>query len=176
MRRLGSILVPLFFLAGCRNHHPAAASPLDSNAVIASMIRSTASDADLATLAGKRAKSPETRAAAAAIGRQTMIVNGEWSALGQRRKIPVPAQEEKRIALKENLLILRPDLFDRAYALAMFQESGDLLRLLDAADKASDPEVRQLAQKHRATIAEEQGVARKLLDQTGGAPWPGFAP
>src|SRR3954464_8769998 len=174
MKRLGMILV---LLAGCREHSAATAPAVDPNAVIASLIRSTSSDADLAALASRRAKAPETKAAAAAISRQSMIVNREWSALGQRRRLPFPPpQEQKRIALKENLLILRPDLFDRAYALAMFQETGDLLRTLDAAGKAGDPEVRQLALKHRPLIVEEQGVAKKLLDQTGGAPWPGFSP
>jgi predicted outer membrane protein len=177
MRRLGTILVPLLLLAGCRDHHPATAGPVDPNAVIVSMIRSTSSDADLAALASKRAKSPETRAAAAEIGRRSMSVSSEWSALGQRRKLPVPPpQEEKRIALKENLLLLRPDLFDRAYALAMVQETGDVLRAIDAAGKGGDAEVRQLALRQRPMIAEEQGIAKKLLDQTGGAPWPGFAP
>jgi len=177
MRRLGTIFVPLLLLAGCRDRHPATAVAVDPNAVIASLIRSTSSDADLAALASKRAKSPETRAAAAEIGRRSMIVSGEWSALGRRRKLPLPPpQEEKRVALKENLLILRPDLFDRAYALAMVQEMSDLLRTLDAAGKGGDPEIRQLALRNRPMIVEEQGIAKKLLDQTGGAPWPGFAP
>jgi len=177
MRRVGTILVPLLLLAACREHRAATAPAFDPNAVIASLIRSTANDADLAALATRRAKAPETKAAAAVISRQSMIVNREWSALGQRRKLPLPPpQEEKRIALKENLLLLRPDLFDRAYALAMFQETGDLLRTLDAAGKAGDPEVRQLALRHRPMVVEEQGVAKKLLDQTGGVPWPGFAP
>jgi predicted outer membrane protein len=177
MRRPGTILVPLLLLAGCRDRHPATAAPLDPNAVIASLIRGTSSDADLATLASKRAKSPGTRAAAAEIGRRSVIVSGEWSALGQRHKLPLPpSQEEKRIALKENLLILRPDLFDRAYALAMVQEMSDLLRTVDAAGKSSDPEVQQLAIRHRPMIVEEQAIAKKLLDQTGGVPWPGFAP
>ena len=177
MRRLGTIFVPLLLLAGCRDRHPAAAAPLDPNAVIASLVRSASSDVDLATLASNRAKTPETKTAAAEIGRRSIIVSGEWSALGQRRKLPFPPpQEEKRIALKENLLILRPDLFDRAYALAMVQETSDLLRTLDAARKGGDPEVRQLALRHRPMIIEEQGIAKKLLDQTGGAPWPGFAP
>jgi predicted outer membrane protein len=128
-------------------------------------------------MASKRAKSAEVTTAAEALGRQSMIVNREWSALGQRRRLPLPPpQEEKRIALKENLLILRPDLFDQAYALAMVQETSDLLRTLDAAGRSSDPEVRQLALRHRPMIVDEQGVAKKLLDQTGGAPWPGFAP
>jgi len=175
MRRVGTIL--LLLLAGCREHTAATAPALDPNAVIASLIRSTASDADLAALASKRGKTPETKTVAAVITRQSMIVNREWSALGQRRRLPLsPPPEEKRIALKENLLILRPDLFDRAYALAMFQETDDLLRTLDAAGKAGDPEVRQLALRHRPMIVEEQAVAKKLLDQTGGAPWPGFAP
>ena len=105
-----------------------------------------------------------------------MTVSSEWSALGRRRNLPLLTPEEKQIALKENLLILRPDLFENAYALAMVQETTDLLRTLDAAGKAADPEVRQLALRHRPMIVEEQGGARKLLAQTGGAPWPDFAP
>src|SRR4051794_30733178 len=148
MKRLGTILVLL--LAGCREHSAATAPAVDPNAVIVSLIRNTSSDADLAALASRRAKTPEINAATVAISRQSTIVNREWSALGQRRRLPLPPpQEEKRIALKENLLILRPDLFDRAYALAMVQETSDLLRTLDAARKAGDPEVRQLALRHR---------------------------
>lgn len=177
MRRRATILVPLLLMAGCRDHRPATTAPLDPNAAIVSLVRSAASDAGIAALASKRAKSPETRAAAAEIGRRSMTVTSEWSALGQRRKLSLPPPpEERQVALKENLLLLRPDLFDRAYALAMVQETGDLLRSLDAASKAGDAAVRELALHQRPMIVEEQDIARKLLDQTGGPPWPGFAP
>ena len=58
----------------------------------------------------------------------------------------------------------------------MVQETGDLLRTLDSAEKADDPDIRRLALRHRPMIVEERRNANELLKQTGGAPWPGFKP
>ena len=103
-------------------------------------------------------------------------MNGELTALAQGHNVPLPQQEEKRVAMKENLSILRPELFDQAYALVMVQETRDLVQTTDTASKANDPLVRQFAQHHQDMIAEEQRRANSLLGHMGGAPWPGFTP
>lgn len=176
MRRLFGVLVWMLVLGGCRDRTPIAAQT-DPNAFVASLIRGTASDADLAVMASSRGQLPETRTVAAAIGRESAALGTELTRLGQQRKLTLPQpQDEKRVALKENLSILRSELFDQAYALAMVQETADRLRTIDAAGRTNDADLRQLALRHRPVIVEEQRAAKNLLAHTGGAPWPGFAP
>jgi len=177
MRRLFGVLVSsILVLGGCRDR-AALAAQTDPNVFVASLIRGTASDADLAMMASRRGQLPETRAVAAAIGRESAALNAELTRLGQQRKLALPQpQDDKRVALKENLSILRAELFDQAYALAMVQETADQLRTIDAAGRTSDADLRQLALRHRPLVVEEQRAAKDLLAHTGGAPWPGFSP
>ena len=177
MRRLFGVLVSsLLVLGGCRDR-AAIAAQADPNVFVASLIRGTTSDADLAMMASSRGRLPETRAVAAAIGRESAALGAELTRLGRQRNLAPPQpQDEKRVALKENLSILRPELFDQAYALAMVQETADRLRTIDAARRTKDADLRQLALRHRPAIIEEQRAAKNLLAHTGGAPWPGFAP
>jgi len=170
-------IVALTLLIACHGRDRAAPPQADPAAWIASLLRRATNDSDLARMAIERGQSPRTRAAAAVIARESAALEGELNRLGRKHKPALPQQQDdKRIALKENLEILRSDLFDRAYALAMVQETDDLLRTLDSAEKADDPDIRQLALHHRPMIVEERRIANELLKQTGGAPWPGFKP
>jgi predicted outer membrane protein len=177
MRRLFGILVSsALILGGCRDR-AGVAGQTDPNAFVSSLIRGTANDADLALMASRRGQLPETRALAAAIGKESAALGAEVTRMGQQRKLALPQpQDDKRVALKENLSVLRADLFDQAYALAMVQETADQLRTIDAAGRTGDADLRQLALRHRPAIVEEQRAAKDLLAHTGGAPWPGFSP
>ncbi|HXH41936.1 MAG TPA: DUF4142 domain-containing protein [Thermoanaerobaculia bacterium] len=175
MKSLTKAVMSLLLLSGC-HRAPVIAAQTDPNAVIASLIRITSSDADLAAMASRRGQSAETRAVAARIEVESAAMNAELTALARRHNVPLPQQEEKRVAMKEDLSILRPELFDQAYALAMVQETRDLVQTINTASRKNDTLVRQFAQSHQGMIAEEQRRANSLLGHTGGAPWPGFTP
>ncbi len=162
------VVVLLLLLACNRRSQTAAANP---QTLLPSVISNAAGDAEVSALAARRARLPETRELAADIQRTASAVRDEFARVAQRRNVAVPkALEEKKIALRDNLLILPGQVLDRAYALAMSQDMKTLLHNLDAI--SSDSDLRQLTGKYRFAIEDHQRAADRLLSRLGGSPWP----
>jgi len=132
------------------------------------------SDADLGTIAVRRGYAPETRALAQQMARDNTALHSELVMLARQRGIAPPAAvDERRRALKENLLTLPGQVFDRGFTLAVAQDSAFMLRGFDRT--SSDPALQQLAARYRPLIAQQGKTSTGILDRIGGSPF-GYAP
>src|SRR3954465_2937844 len=137
-------------------------------------LQTSMSDADLGTLAARRAHEPETRVLAQKIAHDNAALHSELGAIAQPHGIAAPTQaDERRRALKENLLILPGQVFDRGFTLAMAQDSAFMLRGFD--HTSSDPAIKQLAARYRSVIAQQRKASSQILARIGGSPF-GYAP
>ena len=137
-------------------------------------LQTSMSDADLGTIAARRGYDPETRTLAQQMAHDNAALHSALVILAQQRGIAAPAAvEERRRALKENLLILPGQVFDRGFTLAVAQDSAFMLRGFDRA--SSDPAIKQLAARYRPLIAQQRKTSTQILDKIGGSPF-GYAP
>jgi len=167
--RVRRVLVLLLLLLACNRRGPTAVA--NPQALLQSVISNAAGDAEVSALAARRARLLETRELAVEIQRTASAARDEFARVAQRRNVAVPkALDEKKIALRDNLMILPGQVLDRAYALAMSQDMKTLLHNLDAI--GSDSDLRQVAGKYRSAIEDHQRAADRLLSRLGGSPWP----
>lgn len=132
------------------------------------------SDADLGTIAARRGYASETRTLAQQMARDNAALHSELVVIAQQHGIAAPAQlEERRRALKENLLTLPGQVFDRAFTLGVAQDSAFMLRGFDRT--SADPAIKQLAARYRPLIAQQGKTSTQILDSIGGSPF-GYAP
>ncbi len=177
MRAVTAYIAALLLLACARDggRTNGSAPPFNANAFITSTMQNAAADADIAVLATKRGWLPETRELGAMIDRAQSEMRADLARLAQRRKLAIPAvMEEKKVALKENLQILLPLTFDRAYAFAMLQALNTTLRNFDVAGRSDDGELRQFVHRWRDRLVEQQRAAHAVVKRIG-TPWAGVA-
>ncbi|MEA2336041.1 MAG: putative rane protein [Thermoanaerobaculia bacterium] len=137
-------------------------------------LQTSQSDSDLGAIAARRAYVPDTRTLAAQIARDHAALHADLVAIAQQHGITAPRDlEERHRALKENLLTLPGQVFDRGFTLAMAQDSTFMLRGFDRT--SSDPALKQLAAKYRPLIEQQKKVSTQILDRIGGSPF-GYAP
>jgi predicted outer membrane protein len=137
-------------------------------------LQTSMSDADLGTIASRRAHESQTRVLAQQMARDNAALHSELVVIAQQHGIAAPSQlEERRRALKENLLILPGEVFDRGFTLAVAQDSALMLRGFDRT--SSDPAIKQLAARYRPLIAQQRKTSTEILDSMGGSPF-GYAP
>jgi len=166
MRALLSLVL---LLAAC---YRAAGPPFDANAFLATTANLAISDVDVGTLAARRAQLPETRQLGAAVAGEQRALLAAMAPLAQRRRVAMPAVlEERRVALRQNLSMLAPDMFDRAFALAMVQDYDALLGILGDAAHSGDDDLRAFAKGARPTVAARRRAAAALLSRLGGSPF-----
>ena len=171
-------LIVVMLLAVACSRHESSARPPDPSVVTRNFLtwalQTSMSDADLGTLAARGAYDPETRALGKQIARDASALHSELVLVAQQHGITAPTQvDEQRRALKENLLILPGQVFDRGFTLAMAQDSAFMLRGFDRT--ASDPAIKQLAVRYRPIIAQQRKTSTQILDRIGGSPF-GYAP
>ena len=177
MRQLVFLVIAALSAFNCGRSGARAAATPTPHAFISTALMTTAADADMAVMATRQARLPETRELGAAMYRTSAAMRADLTRIAQRRGLPPPkGVDEKKAALKENLSILPGQIFDRAYALAMVQDLNAMLRSFDAAAGLNDAELRDFIAKYRDTVREQQRAANRLLDRLGGSPWPGVSP
>ena len=165
------------FAAAC--HRRAAekpAPPFDGHAFITSNLQTFLANNDLGEMAAKRGRVAETREFGATMHREQRQLFDALSAVAQRKNIAIPkGVTEKKAAQKENLSILPGQVFDRAYALAMLQDSNTAARDFQTASACGDRDIESFAKQNLPLITAEQQKANALLKQLGGSPF-GFVP
>ncbi|HEV2721353.1 MAG TPA: DUF4142 domain-containing protein [Thermoanaerobaculia bacterium] len=148
------------------------APPYDAGAFIVTTANLALSDVDVGTLAARRAQLPETRQLGAAVAAEQRALLAALVPLAQRHRVAMPAViEERRVALHQNLSILAPDMFDRAFALAMVQDYDAMLATLGDAARSGPDDLRDFAARVRPTIATRRRAAAALLSRLGGSPF-----
>jgi len=180
MRKAVVLVIAAVFAFGCGRKGArveGAGAPKTPQAFITSTLMATAVDADVAVMASRQARLPETRQLGATMYRMSSAMRADLARIAQHRRVPLPkGVEEKKVALKDNLSILPGQIFDRAYALAMVQDMNAMLQSFDAAAALNDAELRDFIGKYRGTVQEQQRAANRLLGRLGGSPWPGVSP
>jgi hypothetical protein len=179
MRKLLFVLLVASLAARCgRSRAAGTGGPhLTSQAFIISTLLDAAGDLDIAVLATRRGDLPETRELGALMHRSSIGMRDDLTSTAQRRNIALPkGVEERKVALRDNLSFLQGDLFDRAYAFAVVQETTAMLRTFDAFGATNDSELRQFIAKYSPALQEQQRLASRLLSRLGGSPWPGVSP
>ena len=177
MRKAVFLMVAAFSALNCGRSGARAAAAPTAHAFISTALMTIAADADMAIMATRQARLPETRELGAAMYRTSAGMRADLTRIAQHHGLPPPkGVEEQKAALKENLSILPGQIFDRAYALAMVQDMNVMLKNFDAASALNDAELRDFIAKYRDTVREQQRAANRLLDRLGGSPWPGVSP
>jgi predicted outer membrane protein len=137
-------------------------------------LQTSMSDQELGTLASRRGYESETRALAQKVARDNAALHSELVIIARQHGVGAPAAvDERRRALKENLLILPRQVFDRGFTLAVAQDSAFMLRGFDRT--SSDPAIKQLAARYRPLITQQRKTSTQILDRIGGSPF-GYAP
>jgi putative membrane protein len=133
----------------------------------------TTSDAALGTLAERRAYSPETRILGQQIAGEQAMLHADFVRLATAQGIAVPAEpDERSSALRENLLQLPGQVFDRGFTMAIVHHTGVMLRGFDGGIAVADPALKDLANRYRPVVERERAASNHILDRIGG---PAFA-
>jgi predicted outer membrane protein len=173
--RLVMVLIVLAFAcnrgqSAARAQDPAAAT----RAFLLWALQTSQSDADLGTLALRHASVRDTRTLAQQIIRDQSALHADLVRIAhQRGMIVPPVVDERCLALKENLEILSGADFDRAFTLAMAQDSIFMLRGFDRS--RSDAALNELASRYRPAVLLQQKASTHVLDTLGGSPF-GYSP
>jgi putative membrane protein len=173
MRKLVVCFAAAAIALGCRHDQSKKqAPPFDGVKFLSAALQSALSDADLGAMASRRGALPETRRFGAVMQREQKRLFDALSAVARSKGIAVPtAVEEKRQALKDNLGILPGQVFDRAYALAMVQDSAAMTDGYRAASYSGDRDFESFGAQNLPIVAAEQKSAAALLDRLGGSPF-----
>jgi len=169
------LALTLLLLAACHGELPFTRhTDFDVPKFLASAARGARADMEVSTLAASRGLSPETRRLGSDIAREQRDLHQKLLAVAQARKVTIPpGLEEKKAALRDNLLLLQPAVFDRAYVLAMRQDLNNELRALQAASSSGDPQLEQLATEQLPLIKARHKDAIAVLEKVGGSPFEG---
>jgi putative membrane protein len=175
--RIRLFIIATLVIVAC-SRHESSAKAADPSVVMRTFLvwalQTSMSDADLGTIAARRAHDPETRTLAQQIARDNAALLADLLVVARQHGMTPPAAvEERRLALKENLLILQGQVFDQGFTLAMAQDSVFMLRGFDLT--TSDPAIKQLAARYRPIIAQQRKASTQNLDRMGGSPF-GYAP
>jgi predicted outer membrane protein len=146
----------------------------DRSKFLTSAARGALGDREVSLVAAKRGRSPETRRLGADIAREQQTLYQKLLTLAQAGRVTIPpGLEEKKAALRDNLLLLQPELFDRAYALAMVQDLNTELNTLRAASRSGDTQLQTLASEQLPLIEARHNDAVAVLKSVGGSPFEG---
>lgn len=169
------ILVGALLVSGCGNARREGSPSVDRAQRLSVALNTTLADADISALAARRASDPATREFALRTQREMAALFHQLAAVAPRETVAVPAQvEQKKAALRENLAILAGQMFDRGYLLAIVQDSGALVPVMQrAAGEGGD--LAPIARSAAPVLAAQQKAAQQLLDRLGGSPF-GFVP
>jgi predicted outer membrane protein len=177
MRALGLLVLCTALAAACARQEAAANTPsFDGKRFLTLSLQTTLSDADLGSIAAKRGRLAETRQLGALMQREQTELHRALVAAAQRKSVTPPdAPEEKKRALKDNLLILPGQVFDRGYSLAMMQDLNALIDSFNAAAASGDADIAPIAKQYLPKLTAERKEASKVLDRVGGSPF-GYPP
>jgi len=132
--------------------------------------------AELGALAARRGYGADTRALGQRIAQEQTLLHADLARVAQQSGVAVPAQiEERRLALKENLLALPGQVFDRGFTLAVAQDSALMLRGFDQSGSTNDAALKDVARRYRSVIEQEQKNSNQILTSIGGPPF-GYSP
>jgi predicted outer membrane protein len=172
MRGFARAVCIALLAAACSRGEAAKDPPFDAKAFIATTASLALSDVDVGNLAVRKARLPETKQLAAALGNEQRALLAALALVAQHRGVAMPAVlEDRRAALHQNLSILTGQVFDRAWALAMVQDYDALLRALGDAAHSGDDDLRAFASREQPTIAARRKAAGDLLNRLGGSPF-----
>jgi predicted outer membrane protein len=177
MRRIAVCFVILLTAASCREEKPKSKTPpFDRTKFITSTLLTSRSAIDLGQLATHRGRIPETRQFGATMHREQQALLGSLSAIAQKKGIAIPQGiEVKKAALKDNLLILPGQVFDRGYSLATLQDLNTAIANFQNASSCGDGDLEAFAKQNLPMLTAEQKSAAALLSRLGGSPF-GFVP
>jgi putative membrane protein len=176
MRSRLVVLSILFALACSRSQ--STAKPQDPAAATRTFLlwalQTSQSDSDLGALASRRASVRDARKLAQQIMHDQSALHADLVRVAhQRGMIVLPVIDEPRLALKENLQVLTGADFDRAFTLAMAQDSIFMLHGFDRS--RSDAALNELATRYRPVVAQQRNASTQILDTLGGSPF-GYSP
>jgi len=174
--RIRTAVAAVLLAASCARHDAGIppSSTGTNHAFLLWALQATSSEADLGAVATKRAYEPATRALGQQLAREQAAMHADLVKIAGQRGVTIPAQiDEKRAALKENLLILPGQVFDRGFTLAIAQDTSFMLQGFDKT--SSDPALRDLAARYRPVVLQQQKAFTQILDRIGGSPF-GYAP
>jgi len=173
MRTWTVLLLCSALAAGCsRSKARAAEASFDGSKFVIATLQTTMSEVDLAVMAARRGRLPETRQLGAIIHRQQGELQQALIAIAAKKRMGVPtATEPRKRALKENLDILPGQVFDRAYALAMIQDFDALIASFEKASRSDDKELATFARDNLPRLKQQRQFAAELLDRLGGSPF-----
>ena len=171
-RVLVTFAVLVCLLSGCRKEKPRPVETFDPSQFITRVAQASRSSMELATLASTRAREPETKQLGLAVAQEQRTLHSHALALARRRGLTLAVPiEQRKIALRENLLQLPGQVFDRTYALATVQDHNAMIRWMQQAQNAEDAELRDFARRHLQMLTNRQKAARALLGRLGGSPF-----
>ncbi|HUQ73318.1 MAG TPA: DUF4142 domain-containing protein [Burkholderiales bacterium] len=174
-----AILVLSFALLACSqmpgaDRTSAAAGASAPSATDAEFLRniSHANLAEIATgkLAAQKAQSPQVKQFGQHMVDEHSALETEGSALAQAKALRPPTSPDLRHqAAMKKLELVSGDNFDREYMQQMVKDHTDTLALLQAAaTKASDAQLRQLAQKAIPHVQQHLAMAQRLAGEVVG--------
>jgi predicted outer membrane protein len=174
-KKIPALALTILFLAACHGELPFQQhADFDRSKFLSSVPRAALGDREVSLVAAKRGRSTETRRLGAAIAREQQTLYQKLLTIAQAGRVTVPpGLDEKKAALRDNLLLLQPDLFDRAYALAMVQDLSAELNALRAASRSGDAQLETLASEQLPLIEARHRDAAAVLKSVGGSPFEG---
>jgi predicted outer membrane protein len=172
---ISALALTILLLGACHGELPFQKhADFDRSRFLNTTARGALGDREVSLVAAKRGRSPETRRLGADIVREQQTLYRKLLNLAQAGGVTVPpGLEEKKAALRDNLLLLQPELFDRAYALAMVQDLGTELNALQVASRSGDEQLAALASEQLPLIEARHKDAAAVLKSVGGSPFEG---
>jgi predicted outer membrane protein len=174
--RAVALLILLAVACACRKSAPAASHPFDEKKFIIWALHTSMSYSDLGALAARRGYGAETRALGQQMVQEQTSLHADLARAAQKSGLAVPSEvEERRRALKENLLTLPGQVFDRGFTLALAQDSSLMLRGFDQSGSTNNAVLKEVAGRYRSVIEQEQKTSNQILARIGGSPF-GYSP
>jgi predicted outer membrane protein len=170
-----ALTLAILFLSACHGKLPFQRhADLNRSTFLASAARGARGDREASLVAVKKGRSPEARRLGADIAREQEIFYQQLLTVARASRVAIPVGiDEKKAALRDNLLLLQPELLDRAYALAMVQDLETELTALRAASRSGDAQLEALAAEQLPRIEARRKDAAAVLEQVGGSPFEG---
>ncbi|MEA2237088.1 MAG: hypothetical protein QOC81_1812 [Thermoanaerobaculia bacterium] len=174
--RAAVLLALLALTCACHKSAPAAPNQFSEQRFIIWALHTSMSYADLGAVAARRGYGAETRALGQRMAQEQASLHADLARVAQQNGVAVPAQaEERRLALKENLLTLPGQVFDRGFTLAVAQDSALMLRGFNQSGSTNNAALRDVASRYRSLIEQDQKTSNEILARIGGSPF-GYSP
>jgi putative membrane protein len=122
----------------------------------------------LGNLAERKATNPAVKQFAQQMVTDHTTMEKQWTALGARNGVPVPALDPAGRQAMSQLERLSGTDFDRAYMTSMVQDHQQTVNVLQRlGQQAQSPDVRQLAANGLPTVQQHLTMARQVESQIG---------